>query len=515
MIQLIAEFFPEIFQRKALAPESWKTSLVKVLFKKGNPKQPGNYRPITLLPILYKLFSRILCGRIRKTLEDAQPVDQAGFRAGYSCDDHLFTVMLLVERMGEFQLPLWMCAVDFQKAFDTVEHGALWQALREQGVDPCYVRILKTLYKDQSGRVCGKVKSKPFKICRGTKQGDPLSPMLFNAVLESVIKPIHEKWRLNNFGVKIGRGRDDRLCNLRFADDLLLIASTERQLKIMIKDLVESAARVGLEIHPEKTKILANEYIKERRGRFMSIGSTHIEVLPADGATKYLGRLLSLSSIHDMELDHRIGLGWKRFFANKAELCGKHIRWSTRLKLFNAIVTPTVLYGSGSWTMTSAREKALRTTQRRMLRWMFGARYWQTPARTDDESSDSEDYPEPENTDAEEDDMKESWVEWMKRTTGALEEQLKKADIDEWVAAQRRRKWRWAGHTARRDDGRWSTMILDWLPENGCRKVGHPARRWTDDLNLIVGGEMWLFMAHDRDEWKALEADFVQKLQGG
>ena len=83
-----------------------------------------------------------------------------------------------------------------------------------------------------------------------------------------------------------------------------------------------------------------------------------------------------------------------------------------------------------------------------MLRWMFGARYWQKPARTDDGSSDSEDYPEPENTDAEEDDMKESWVEWMKRTTGALEKQLKKADIDEWVTAQRRRKWRWAGHTA-------------------------------------------------------------------
>ena len=58
--------------------------------------------------------------------------------------------------------------------------------------------------------------------------------------------------------------------------------------------------------------------------------------------------------------------------------------------------------------MTAAREKALRRTQRRMLRWMFGARYWQKPARTDDGSSDSEDYPEPENADAEEDDMKES-----------------------------------------------------------------------------------------------------------
>ena len=59
--------------------------------------------------------------------------------------------------------------------------------------------------------------------------------------------------------------------------------------------------------------------------------------------------------------------------------------------------------------------------------------YRQTLARTTDYGrSDSEDYPEPENTDAEDDDMKESWIEWMKRKTGAFEEQLKKADIDEW-----------------------------------------------------------------------------------
>ena len=314
--------------------------------------------------------------------------------------------------------------------------------------------------------------------------------------------------------MKLGPNPDDRLCNLRFADDLLLIASTKRELKIMIADLVESAKRAGLEIHPEKTQILANEYINEPRGKLLSIGSSQIEVLPVDGATKYLGRLLSISNIHDKELEHRIELGWKRFFANKAELCGKHIRWTTRLKLFNAVITPTVLYGSGSWTMTAARERALRMTQRRMLRWMFGARYWHTPVQSDEGScTDSEDYPEPENMDEEEDDLKETWVEWMKRTTGLLEEQLKRADIDEWVAAQRRRKWRWAGHTARRCDGRWSTKILDWVPENGRRKVGHPVKRWTDALSWALDGDMWFFIAHNRDEWQRREEDFVNQME--
>ena len=83
--------FTKVLNNEWEIPSEWTVSYFTVfivLFKTGDSKLPGNYRPITLLPILYKLFSRILYMRIGTTLALAQAVDQAGFRSGYSCDDH-------------------------------------------------------------------------------------------------------------------------------------------------------------------------------------------------------------------------------------------------------------------------------------------------------------------------------------------------------------------------------------------------------------------------------------------
>eukprot|EP00973_Karenia_brevis_P054148 7522784-Karenia_brevis.AAC.1 len=117
---------------------------------------PDNYCPITLLPILYKLFSRIVCERLRGTLEAEQCADQAGFRSGYSCDDHLLTIVILIELAEEFHLDVWACTVDFTKAFDTVEHASLWNSLMSQGVDARYVNLLAALYNNQVGHIIGK-----------------------------------------------------------------------------------------------------------------------------------------------------------------------------------------------------------------------------------------------------------------------------------------------------------------------------------------------------------------------
>ena len=59
-----------------------------VLFKKGDPKLPSNYRPIAILPLLYKLFSRMLCARLEERILGQQSVDQAAYRKGYSTEDH-------------------------------------------------------------------------------------------------------------------------------------------------------------------------------------------------------------------------------------------------------------------------------------------------------------------------------------------------------------------------------------------------------------------------------------------
>ena len=82
---------------------------------------------------------------------------------------------MLQEISDEWQIPLWVAAVDFKKAFDSVTHSAIWRALSEQGVSPSYIQLLNKLYNNQTASVKTDTRSRLFNIERGTKQGDPLS----------------------------------------------------------------------------------------------------------------------------------------------------------------------------------------------------------------------------------------------------------------------------------------------------------------------------------------------------
>ena len=128
---ILADLFSSIMKPETAVPEYWKISSIRVLFKKGDDRLPENYRPICIIPIMYKLFSRILTGRIKKQIYKEQSADQAGFRPGFSCDDHLFTLSILTEKYNEFNIPLWVTTLDFKKAFDSVKHNRTWEALRE------------------------------------------------------------------------------------------------------------------------------------------------------------------------------------------------------------------------------------------------------------------------------------------------------------------------------------------------------------------------------------------------
>ena len=108
----------------------------------------------------------------------------------------------------------------------------------------------------------------------------------------------------------------------------------------------------------------------------------------------------------------------------------------------------------------------------------------------------------------------ETWVEWLKRTTGIVEKQLKAAGLDDWVVSQRKRKWAFAGHVARREDGRWSQKVLQWEPLDGYRSRGHPIKRWGDAIDdffkpLDVGRHGWITIAQDRNGWASLAKEFA------
>ena len=298
-------------------------------------------------------------------------------------------------------------------------------------------------------------------LCKGTKQGDPISPIIFNAVLEQVMRKVKEKRRSKRWGLQLGIGADSIMTNLRFADDILLVGRSLHQIKQMLADVREEGAKVGLELHPGKTKIQHNNVGYGSQVRHARIGDMDIEVLDPTDTTMYLGRALSLTEVHDSELKHRIAKAWAKFGVYHGELTNKAIPLELRLKLFHSTVTPSILYGSVSWVMTSAREQTLRTTQMKMLRAIL-ARKRLVTITVDSEKR-----------------IVESWVEWVKRVTTEARDAMEIHGIPDWVHLQQDMICQWGGRVQQMEPHRWARRVFDWEAE-GWRSRGHPCMRALD-----------------------------------
>lgn len=232
-------------------PKQWTESSITLIHKKGEKSNINNYRPISIISIIYKVFAKCLFQRMKSTLNDNQPREQAGFRPGYSTSDHLQSINQIMEKHLEYQKDLYIVFIDFYKAFDSIEHVKIWTALRNQGIPHKIIRILIELYKRSTAKITTEIEGRKFRIDRGVRQGDPLSPSLFSAVLEEVFRNIN----LNDFGISID---GETLSNLRFADDIALLSGSSNGISDMINKLAEGCKYVGLEINEQKTKIITN-----------------------------------------------------------------------------------------------------------------------------------------------------------------------------------------------------------------------------------------------------------------
>lgn len=97
-----------------IAPQQWCIYEIVLLYKKGDPKDISNYRTISLLSSIYKLFSSLLLSRITDKIEIMQPVEQAGFRSSFSTMDHIHIIEQLLEKCKEFNHPLYVGSVDLR-----------------------------------------------------------------------------------------------------------------------------------------------------------------------------------------------------------------------------------------------------------------------------------------------------------------------------------------------------------------------------------------------------------------
>ncbi|XP_030751029.1 uncharacterized protein LOC115878622 [Sitophilus oryzae] len=192
-------------------PQEWNETYLSTIYKKGDRTKCENYRGISVTATVSRIYGKILRNRIENEYQEIEAEEQAGFRAGRSTVDHLFTVT--------------------HKAYNSVPLVRLWEAMEKTNINVELIKAVKSLYKQTKTRIkVGKKLTTGFNGTKGLKQGCCISPTLFKIYLEQVLKGWKQKCRI--VGVPIG---DNMLYTLCFADDQVIIAQDYDDINYMTR----------------------------------------------------------------------------------------------------------------------------------------------------------------------------------------------------------------------------------------------------------------------------------------
>jgi len=325
--------------------DDWCNSVFVSLLKKENRKQCTNYSTIALVSHASKIMLRIILERMRTTSDMEISDEQAGFCRGRLTRDHITNLRLLMEKAQEHQQPLFMCFVDYQKAFDSVQHDKLFFTLLEVGFPIHLFELIRKLYTKQKAKVkAAGVLSDWFVVLKGVRQGCILFPQLFNLFAEAVMREALKEF---TGGFRIG-GRT--ITNLRYADDIIFITTSQTDLQKLVNRLDQSSHKYGLRINIDKTKVMATQGI---------IGNITIQGTPVEEVNTfvYLGALVTKDSNSTLDLKAKLAKGQGILSSLKTLWKNHNIRICTKVKLLTALVWPVASDGCESLTLKSTDEK--------------------------------------------------------------------------------------------------------------------------------------------------------------
>lgn len=349
-------------------PQDWKRSVFIPLPKKGDARDCCNYRTIALIPHASKILLKIIQERLRPTIEAELPKEQAGFRRGRGTRDHIANLRWIMEKTREYQKKIYMCFIDYSKAFDCVEHDKLWKALQELGVSAHLIRLIRSLYEGQEATVRTTYGDTDwFEISKGVRQGCILSPFLFNLYAELIMR--RAELGESEVGVKIG-GKN--INNLRYADDTTLLAESKKGLEELITKIKTESEKMGLYLNIKKTKIMATTSSGKIK---IKIDDEEIECVQD---FVFLGSKIDLNGESSCEIKRRIALGRTALISMGNIWKNKDIGIATKRRLIQAIVFPITMYGCESWTVKKADRRRIDAFElwcwRKLLRIPWTAR---------------------------------------------------------------------------------------------------------------------------------------------
>ena len=464
-VEILHQLFEKIWMTEDF-PEDWREGHLIKLPKKGDLSQCKNYRGITLLSITGKVFNRIVLERMKDTVDIHLRDNQAGFRKNRSCLDQIATLRIIAEQSLEWNSPLLINFVDYEKAFDSIHRETLWRILRHYGIPNKIVQLIQGYYKNSNCRVIHDGQfTKSFEIKTGVKQGCILSPFLFLLTIDWIMKT-------TTSGKKTGIQWTlwSQLEDLDFADDLALLSHSHQQMRAKTDYLVQVSKQTGLKVHPDKTKILKiNHTVPEN----IEIDGKPIEEVES---FTYLGSIVDRLGGTEEDVKSRIGKARRAFMQLGNVWKSGSLSNNTKLRLFNTNVKSVLLYGSETWRLTKGTSNKLQTFVNSCLRKILRIHYPDTIRNED------------------------------------LWRQTRQTKIDTEI---KRRRWRWIGHTLRKPPTNITNQSLQWNPQ-GSRSRGRPRNTWKREVEAELR-EMesnWhdvRRLAQDRTRWRG----FVGGLYSG
>ncbi len=343
--QILLKLFQLCFDTSKI-PSIWRKTLISPIPKSrdNDPRVPSLYRGISLICCAAKLYSSLLNERLTYYLETEYRIvdEQNGFRKKRSCLDHIFTLDSIIRNRREENKVTFTAFIDFEKAFDSVNRNSLLSKLSDLQIDGKIYFAVKSIYEVTEASIkINNMKTDWFPCASGVKQGDGLSPTLFNIYindLASQIKALGKGVKFNNEEISI----------LMYADDVVLLAEREEDLICMLSTLEKWTKKWIININVIKSKIVHFRPNKTDITSFkFFINKEEITIV---SNYKYLGvyfnEFINFSTNAEI-LSQSAGRALGSIVSKYKQ--SNFMGYSTYCKLYNNCVLPVLDYSAGVW----------------------------------------------------------------------------------------------------------------------------------------------------------------------
>ncbi len=380
MSQLYTKFF-NLVLKFGIIPDDWVIGIIKPQYKnRGSKSDPDNYRGITLLSCMGKLFTYILNVRLTQFVDTNQLMceEQTGFRNKYSTLDHIFSLNFIVRLYLSKNKRLYCAFIDYKKAFDLVDRVLLWRKLVSMGVNGLFLRVVHNLYT--RAKSCVKIsgsndQSNFFASNVGVRQGENLSPLLFALFLTDVVPFLAGKFSgLTELCNTIRDTLSDedvevymKLYVLLYADDTIVLAESPQELQSALDAMHEYCNANKLTINATKTKILIFSKGMLRNIQQFVYNGVNLEVFRQ---YCYLGLVFNYNGKFNVAQKALYDKASRAMFGLLAKCRKLKLPVDIQIKLFDSVIKPVAIYASEVW---GAEDNGLADKlQRRFLKLALG-----------------------------------------------------------------------------------------------------------------------------------------------